>query len=169
MAGYYDITSNDATRKVRATKIADPRGAAGVAVWLEDAAEDALTGALTAMPFANLVTWPSAVVSATAYEIAYNQSAGPLYIVTQPVESQSVAVGANATFTVVAGGAGTKAYQWYYEGILIDSQINPTAATASLVNSAVTLPSAGSYWCVITTSGNQSVTSAHSVLTVTAP
>jgi len=81
MAGYYDITSNDATRKVRATKIADPRGAAGVAVWLEDAAEDALTGALTAMPFANLVTWPGAVVSATAYEIAYNQSAGPLYIV----------------------------------------------------------------------------------------
>jgi len=109
MAGYYDITSNDATRKVRATKIADPRGAAGVAVWLEDAAEDALTGALTAMPFANLVTWPGAVVSATAYEIAYNQSAGPLYIVTQPVASQSVAVGANATFTVVAGGAGTGA------------------------------------------------------------
>lgn len=67
---------------------------------------------------------------------------------------QTLAVGANATFTVTpANAVGTVTYKWFWAPkhgrpyTEIDTTINPTAATASLVNSALTLASAGVYVC----------------------
>jgi hypothetical protein len=164
MAGFYIVTKHDKERVLTLRRVADNTGSA---VYLDDAAEAALPAPTGTMPGADVVTYAAAVKDLSVYTIPYDDAKGPLFIKTQPVATQTVAEGDDATFTVVAGGAGAKTYQWYYEGILIDSGVNASAATASLVNSAVTPESAGAYWCVVSTVGNQSVTSAHSVLTVT--
>lgn len=80
----------------------------------------------------------------------------------------SVADGADATWAIVAaGGTAPYTYKWYFNDILIDSTINPTAATATLVDHAVTSASAGVYYCVITDSAGKTITSTKSTLTVT--
>ena len=80
----------------------------------------------------------------------------------------SVATGADATWSVVAaGGATPYTYQWFYNDILIDSGVNPTAATAALENHAVTPASAGVYHAVITDNSGRTITSTKSTLTVT--
>lgn len=62
----------------------------------------------------------------------------------------SVASGADLTLTVVvAGGVPPYTYSWFFNNIMIDKTINPTAATASLVNHAVTAASAGLYKVVV--------------------
>ena len=66
----------------------------------------------------------------------------------------------------VAGGRLPYAFAWYYGSILIDPAINPTAATPTLVNRAVSAASAGSYHCVVTDQTGTKITSATSVLTV---
>ncbi|WP_312077094.1 phage tail tube protein [Leclercia sp.] len=66
----------------------------------------------------------------------------------------------------VTGGRLPYTYKWYFASTLIDPAINPTAATATLVNRAVTSASAGSYHCVVTDKTGATITSATSVLTV---
>ncbi|AXH71881.1 MAG: tail fiber protein [Caudoviricetes sp.] len=67
---------------------------------------------------------------------------------------QTKAVGDNVTFaTTAANAVGTVTYKWFWAPkhgrpyTEIDPAINPTAATASLVNSSLTLASAGVYVC----------------------
>lgn len=81
--------------------------------------------------------------------------------------------GDDVTFTVAAtGGTTPYTYQWFWSdtpggaGVLIDSGVNPTAATASLVNHAVTAESEGEYWCVVTDDDAHTVTSTRCELAV---
>lgn len=67
----------------------------------------------------------------------------------------------------VEGGRPMYIYKWYFGSTLIDPTINPTAATATLVNRAVTSASAGSYRCEVTDNTGTKITSTTSVLTVT--
>lgn len=67
---------------------------------------------------------------------------------------QTLAAGTNATFaTTAANAVGTVTYKWFWAPrhggpyTEIDPAINPTAATGSLVNSAITTGSAGVYVC----------------------
>ncbi|HGH3375155.1 TPA: hypothetical protein ACJIK4_004736 [Kluyvera cryocrescens] len=68
----------------------------------------------------------------------------------------------------VTGGRLPYSYKWYYGSVLIDPAVNPTAATATLVNRAVTSASAGSYHCEVTDKTGAKITSVTSVLTVSA-
>lgn len=81
-------------------------------------------------------------------------------ISSQPA-SQSVAVGASASFNVAATGSGTLSYQWYKDGVALSG-----ATTASYSLSAAATADAGSYTVVVSNSAG-SVTSAAAVLTVT--
>lgn len=81
--------------------------------------------------------------------------------------TKTAAPASDVTFTIVAaGGHKPLTYQWYYESILIDPAINPSAATASLVNHAVTTESSGNYHAVVTDSLGNVVTSTTCALTV---
>lgn len=76
--------------------------------------------------------------------------------------------GADATFAVVVtGGTSPYTYKWYWNTTLIDSSVNPTAATANLVNSNVDDTSEGAYKVVVTDAAAKTVTSVACVLTVT--
>jgi hypothetical protein len=82
--------------------------------------------------------------------------------------TQSVATAADATFTTaVTGGHAPLTYAWFWDGIYIDPAINPTAATAVLVNHAVTAASAGAYQVVVTDAAGIELESSTCVLTVT--
>ncbi len=83
-------------------------------------------------------------------------------LVTQPV-GQSVAVGGNATFSVVASGTAPLAYQWRREGVDLSGE---TLATLSLAN--VQSSQAGAYTVMVSNSVS-SVTSQPALLTVSAP
>jgi hypothetical protein len=88
---------------------------------------------------------------------------------TTNLANQSVAAAADATFTVVVtGGVGAKSYKWFWNGIWIDPAINPTAATAALVNHAVTEESEGTYHVEVRDEADNVLVSLPSVLTVTA-
>ena len=85
-----------------------------------------------------------------------------LRITTQP-QSQGVAVGSNALFTVAAAGAAPLSYQWLFNG----------AAIAGATNSSLPLlnvqPTNGGSYTVVVTNSAASVTSAVAVLTVLLP
>lgn len=151
MPGFYDVTNHPAERVVQYRRIESPSDAIGTAVYLEDAAETALPAAVTALPYANLVTYPGAVVNATTHVFPYDAAKGPLYISTQPA-SASPKIGANATFTVAASAgpaSGTKTYKWYHDGDLISG-----ATTATLTVTGATLDSEGQYWCVVSSTAS---------------
>jgi len=82
------------------------------------------------------------------------------FIVTQP-SSQSVTVGANATFTVAAGGFSTLSYQWKFNGSNVGSNSsNYTRSNCQLSDDG------GTVTCVVTdTAGN--VTTSSVTLSVT--
>lgn len=80
-------------------------------------------------------------------------------ITTQPA-SQTVTVGANVTFTVVATGSGTLTYQWLFNGNPISGA---TSASYSLTN--VQQASAGNYAVTVTNSAG-TVTSTTATLVV---
>jgi len=87
---------------------------------------------------------------------------------TTNLANQSVAEGADATFTVaVTGGVGDKSYKWFWNGVWIDPAKNATAATAALKNSAVTKESAGVYHVEVRDESDNILVSLPSVLTVT--
>lgn len=81
-------------------------------------------------------------------------------ITTQPV-SQSVAVGASVSFSVVASGSGTLSYQWSKDGTAISGATAASHAIASVASS-----DAGSYTVTVSNSAG-SLTSSAAVLTVT--
>ena len=81
-------------------------------------------------------------------------------ITTQP-QSQSLAVGASTTLTVVANGTAPLTYQWSKNGAPLAG-----ATSATLALSSVTLASAGNYSVVITNAAGSS-TSAETYVTVT--
>lgn len=91
----------------------------------------------------------------------------PMTLTTDLPATKTATVGDDVTFEVVAaGGTGTLTYKWYWNDVLIDSGVNPTAATASLVNHAVEVESAGTYKAVVTDAEGTSVTSTGCALIV---
>jgi hypothetical protein len=80
-------------------------------------------------------------------------------ITTQP-QNQSVSVGADVTFTVVAGGTAPLSYQWRFNGANLAG-----ATSTTLTLTAVTTNQAGDYTCFVANSVG-SVTSAGATLTV---
>jgi hypothetical protein len=68
----------------------------------------------------------------------------PPYVVTQP-QSQSVGAGSNTTFTIVADGSPTLAYQWRFNGTNL---IGATNLTYAITNVQAT--NAGNFTVVIT-------------------
>ncbi len=86
----------------------------------------------------------------------------PPTITAQPT-SQSVAVGANTSFSITASGTPPLSYQWLFNSAVIGGA---TSTSLTLLN--VQPANAGSYTVVVTNSA-ASVTSAIAVLTVTGP
>jgi len=94
-------------------------------------------------------------------------SATPV-IVTQPAD-QTVAIGSNATFTVVATGCPTLSYQWKKTGYNLTNTGNVSGATsATLMLTAVKPQDSGIYTVVVSNSAG-SVSSLYAVLRVRAP
>jgi plastocyanin len=83
----------------------------------------------------------------------------PPAITTQP-KSQTVNPGTNVTFTVVATGTPTLAYQWTFDGTAISG-----ATTSALTLNSVQVAAAGDYSVTVTNSGGI-VTSNAAVLNV---
>lgn len=82
--------------------------------------------------------------------------------------TMTVAEAADATFTTaVTGGHAPLTYAWFWDGIYIDPAINPSAATAVLVNHAVTPASAGEYKMSVTDAAGLVLHSSTCKLTVT--
>ena len=95
-------------------------------------------------------------------------SVATLTVTTSPTistnpQSQTVTVGGNATFTVVASGSAPLSYQWRFAGTNIGG-----ANSTSYTRSNAQLVDAGNYTVVVTNSVG-SVTSAVAVLTVNPP
>jgi len=90
--------------------------------------------------------------SATTIPVRLVINAPPV-ITTQPV-SDSVSLGSNAVFTVVATGSGTLTYQWQKGGVnLVNSAGHISGATsATLTDSGSVLGDTGSYTVVVTSS-----------------
>ncbi len=103
----------------------------------------------------------SAVVFTNVKVVTATATPAAPVITTQPA-SQSVNVGANASFNVVATGTGLT-YQWYKNTVAIGSA---TSDTLALTN--VQLADAGSYTVKVTNAGGD-VTSSAAVLTVNTP
>ena len=84
----------------------------------------------------------------------------PASITTQPT-NQTIYVGQTATFSVVAAGTGTLAYQWKKSGPQIKG-----ATLSSYTTPVVTLADSGSSFTVTVTNSFGSVTSSAAILTV---
>jgi hypothetical protein len=84
-------------------------------------------------------------------------------VITGQPSNQTVTVGNNASFSVVAGGTAPLSYQWYFNLDPIAGATNTTLLLASAQLSAM-----GSYFVVVTNSGGVVVSSAAS-LTVNPP
>lgn len=95
--------------------------------------------------------------------IAYLNILAPPSISTQP-PSQSVVQGQNVSFSVVASGNPSPAYQWYFNGSSLGAAA--TGSTLSLTN--VGTANAGNYRVLLANSQG-SVTSAVATLTVNVP
>lgn len=102
---------------------------------------------------------PSVVISALKVEQSLPTPAASPAITTQPA-SQSVAPGANVTFTAAASGTPAPTFQWY-KGV--DAISGATSSTYSL--NSVTAGDAASY-TVVATNAVGSATSSAAVLTV---
>lgn len=83
-------------------------------------------------------------------------------VTTQPV-SQTVAVGANVTFTVAVSGTAPFSYQWQFNGGNISG-----ATSATLNLTAVGTNQAGTYLCLVTNTAG-SATSSQATLAVSLP
>ena len=83
--------------------------------------------------------------------------------ITTPPQSQALAVGQSASFSVVASGTEPLTYQWSLNGMALPGATGPT-----LTLNQVQTTDAGSYTVVVTNCGG-SITSAVATLTVTNP
>jgi len=106
----------------------------------------------------------NAAGSATSNPATLTVNAGTPPALTQQPASQSVAVGQQATFSVVAAGAGTLTYQWQQNSIDIAG-----ATTASYTTPAATATDSGTSFDVIVTDPAGSTTSSAATLTVNTP
>ncbi len=97
-------------------------------------------------------------VTSSAATLTVSSAVAPT-ITTQPV-SQTVAVGATVSFTVVATGTTPLSYQWQKNGVNISG-----ATSATLTLTSVTSTSAGSYRVIVSNTVG-SVTSSAATLTV---
>jgi beta-galactosidase len=89
-------------------------------------------------------------------------SGTPPTITTQP-QSQTVGVGATATFTVVASGSVPLHYQWMENGMAISG-----ATSASYTTPVLTLADNNEQFAVVVSNSSGSVTSSAATLTVLA-
>jgi hypothetical protein len=90
----------------------------------------------------------------------------PFLITSQPL-SQEVIACDNVTMTVAATGNSQLSYQWYLNGTLIPSTVNPSAASASLTIQNVQTSQGGSYSVQVSCAGSSYIaSSATAVLTV---
>ena len=85
---------------------------------------------------------------------------GPVVVIVTPPVSQSVASGADVTFTVDATGAGTLQYEWQHGNTVI-----PSVTTSSLTITNAQLGDAGVYTVTII-KGSQRIAASPAVLTV---
>ena len=84
-------------------------------------------------------------------------------ITSQPIASQNICIGKNASFSIVATGA--VSYQWKKDGADLTNAGNVSGAlTASLLISSITASDIGTYTCVVTGACNPVATSSNSVL-----
>jgi subtilisin-like proprotein convertase family protein len=102
------------------------------------------------------------VVTSVVAILTVSTNGLPPGIVTPP-QSQTVAVGANAAFTVTAGGTEPLRYQWRFNSVNLAG-----ATTNSYTRTNAQVSDAGSYDVVVTNAAG-AVTSAVAVLTVTIP
>jgi len=108
----------------------------------------------------------SYALSAAQIESLYQAAGASVVIIQQPLASQTVGAGENATFAVVAaGGNPTLSYQWFYDGAPVTGAEFAGATTPTLTLTSAEIANAGSYSVVVTNNGS-SVTSAFSVLNV---
>ncbi|MFM2082604.1 MAG: hypothetical protein RL380_1295 [Verrucomicrobiota bacterium] len=91
-------------------------------------------------------------------------AASPPVITNQPA-SLTVAVGSNATFTVVAGGAATLKYQWRFN--VTNNLANATNASYTVTNAQPT--NTGGYTVVITNSAGSVTSSVATLAVLSAP
>jgi hypothetical protein len=134
----------------------------GVAISGATAASYVISSVATSSAGIYTVTVTNSVgtVTSTTATLTVTTTATAPTITTQPA-SVSVAAGSDATFSVVAAGTATLAYQWQKDGTAISG-----ATSASLTLSAVTSANAGAYTVVVTNAAG-SVTSSSASLTVT--
>jgi len=101
------------------------------------------------------------VISNAATLVVYNPPA-----ITQEPQDQTIEAGASVSFSVVATGDGTLAYQWRKDGVAVTNSGSISGATlAALTINPCQTANTGSYTCVVTNAyGNG--TSAAAVLTV---
>lgn len=96
----------------------------------------------------------------------------PLGLALNLPATKSAAVGADVTFSITAtGGMKPYSYEWSFKAtagsyVVIDPAVNPSAATASLVNHSVAVNSSGTYKCKVTEALGDTITSTECVLTV---
>lgn len=97
----------------------------------------------------------------------------PLRLTTNLDTVKTAVAGTDVTFTVAAAdGRAPYTYEWFYRSqynsvwIKIDPTVNPTAATASLKNSAVTAQSTGQYKAVVKDAFHNEVESYSTMLSV---
>ncbi len=100
--------------------------------------------------------------NSSSWFVQTNLITSPPFILSQPVD-QSLNVGGNATFGVVAGGTPALNYQWRKEGLDIVG-----ATTRSLALTNVQESDQGSY-CVVVSNAFGSVTSSTALLVVNQP
>lgn len=115
---------------------------------------------------AHAVTVEGNHTDTTAVTVNNADGTAALEFTTDLAASMDVTDGEDATFTVVVTGGDTPyTYVWHFSdvpggaGVVIDASVNPTAATASLVNHAVTAASEGEYWVVVTDDNAHTITS----------
>jgi hypothetical protein len=106
-----------------------------------------------------IVTGGCGSVTSNAAALTINTATS---ITTQP-SPQSACIGAAASFTVAATGAGALTYQWQKSGANISGATSPTYSIASVASS-----NAGNYACIVTGSCG-SVTSNAVALTIKTP
>ena len=113
--------------------------------------------------FLGEITTPSAVGKIVDIATGFDHSVGllvPSGIVTQPI-SQTVSLGQDVTFSVVAKGAETLLYQWYKDRVPL-----VWATNATLILTNVQSSQAGTYTVVVPNSSLGNVTSAVAELTI---
>lgn len=166
MGSFFYVQDDPVNQRVILSRAVEP---GSNIIWLDT---DPTGAGVTEAPFPDVISKVSlgAAKNGAAFFIDYTDK---FKLTTDLAPTLSVADGADATFAIVAaGGASPYTYKWYWNDIYIDPNAdpenpNPTAATATLVNHAVTSASAGVYYCVVTDSAGKTITSAKSTLTVT--